>query len=76
MFTIFVNFRILPSTPKMELKPYSTAFIMAFHTAFNIRIPIKIVTVIIIVSVHVWAQKLNTYFKAVCAGWVLCVILV
>ena len=29
---------------------------------------------IINVRVHVWAQKLITYFKTVCVGWVLCVI--
>ena len=31
---------------------------------------------IIIVRVHVWAQKLITYFKTVCVGRVFCVITV
>ena len=65
MITIFVNFRILPSTPKAELKPYSAVFIMATQRLIS-GFPIKIIPVIVIVSVHIWAQKLNAYFKTVC----------
>ena len=53
IITIFVDFRILPSTPKAELKPYSAVFIMATQRLIS-GFPIKIITVIVIVSVHVW----------------------
>ena len=53
MLTIFVNFKILPTTSKTGLKPCTRVFIMAFHTAFNIMIPKKMMIVITIIKVHV-----------------------
>ena len=68
-----MNFTILLTKSKIGLKPCTTVLIMNFHTAFKAMIPKDIIIMTMNVMVHIWAQKLITYFKTVFVGWLLSV---
>ena len=68
-----MNFTILLTKSKIGLKPCTTVLIMNFHAAFKAMIPKDIIIMTMNVMVHIWAQKLITYFKTVFVGWLLSV---